>query len=91
MAVDQTSKQRNLASRLIAQAVSLESFLTQAEALVAQHPHAGEYKALTFEGTDLQHINGADLTTLIGGVEALLAWINEPGQFRRDIFRKVLP
>jgi len=91
MAVDQTSKQRNLASKLIQQAVSLESVLTQAEALVAQYPHAGEYKVLTFEGTDLQHINGADLITLIGGVEGLLAWINEPGQFRRDIFRKVLP
>ena len=90
MAIDQTSKQRNLASKLIAQAVSLESVLTQAEALVAQHPHAGEYKVLTFEG-ELKHIDGADLTTLIGGFEALLAWINEPGQFRRDIFRKVLP
>jgi len=91
MAVDQTSKQRNLATNLIQQAVALEAILTQAEALVAQHPLAGEYKVLTFEGTDLQHIDGADLSTLIAGFDALLAWINESGQFRRDIFRKVLP
>jgi len=89
--IDQTSKQRNLASRLIAQAVAFEDVLTNAQTLVDQYPHAGQYKALTFEGTDLQHIDGVDLITLIGGFDALLAWINEPGQFRRDIFRKVLP
>ena len=89
--IDQTSKQRNLASRLIAQAVAFEDVLTNAQTLVDQYPHAGQYKALTFEGTDLQHIDGVDLITLIGGFDALLEWINEPGQFRRDIFRKVLP
>ena len=89
--IDQTSKQRNLASRLIAQAVAFEDVLTNAQTLVDQYPHAGQYKALTFEGTDLQHIDGVDLITLIGGFDALLAWVNEPGQFRRDIFRKVLP
>jgi len=89
--IDQTSKQRNLASRLIAQAVALEDVLTNAQTLVDQYPHAGQYKALTFEGTDLQHIDGADLITLIGRFDALLAWIDEPGQFRRDIIRRVLP
>lgn len=91
MAIEQTSKQRNLASKLVAQAVVVEDLLTQAQSLVDQYPHAGEYKGATFEGTTLQHIDGADLITLIGGFNALLTWFNEPGKFRRDIFRKVLP
>lgn len=91
MALDQTSKQRNLASKLVAQAVIVEDLLADVDALVAQYPHAGEYKGATFEGTDLQHIDGVDLITLIGGFNALLTWFNEPGQYRRDIFRKVLP
>ena len=91
MAIVQTSKQRNLASKLVDQAVALEKVLTQVDALVKQYPHAGEFKGETFEGTALEHIDGADLITLIGAFDSLLNWFNEPGQFRRDIYRKVLP
>lgn len=91
MAIDQTAKQRNLASNLVNEAVNFEKVLTQAETLVAQYPHAGTYKGATFEATALAHIDGADLITLIGGFSALLEWINQPEEFRRDIFRKVIP
>lgn len=89
MAIDQTKKQLNLVDGLVTQATLLDDVLDEVASLIAQYAQAGTVQDATLLGSELKHIDAGDVTTLIGAFDALVTHMNEPGQYRRDIFRKV--
>ena len=87
MAIDQTEKQLNVASRLLTQAEAFSELLKQTQELVAEYAQAGTFTDPVFEGTALKHIMASDLATLVTRFNDILTYINASG--RRDILRKV--
>ena len=89
MAIDQTKKQLNLVDRLVTLATQLDDTLDQVAPLIAQTNQAGVIQDATLTNSELKHISAADVTTLIGAFDALVTHMDAPGEYRRDIFRKV--
>lgn len=88
MAINQTNKQLNIASKLVEQASVLDDAADEWASLVAQYFQAGTFTDATFESSgDLKHIAAADVTTMVTRLTELVTWLN--GSNRRDILRKV--
>lgn len=92
MAILQSDKQLNLAQRMVNAAVAFDDLLVDMEQMAEEFPHAGAMTDAIFETSgELRHVNANDIATLIAAFANLIGWIDEAGQFRRDIYRKVRP
>lgn len=87
MAIVQTDKQLNLASKMVTVGEKLDDLANEMTQLAAEWPQAGTVVDATLEGSSLKHINAADLATLITRFADLTTWLN--GSNRRDVLRKV--
>lgn len=87
MAINQTNKQLNIASKLVQQAAVLDDAADTWSSLVAQYFQAGTFTDAALEASgDLKHIAAADVTTLVTRFTDIVTWLN--GSNRRDILRK---
>lgn len=92
MAVDLSKKKQNLAVR----SLELATFLVDIEQRIEKNSKTHSNNAITYSEGDfdglpsLQHVDPADMATLLSGLTNLYNWLNEAGQFRMDIFYKVL-
>lgn len=87
MAIVQTDKQLNLASKMVTVGEKLDDLANEMTQLAAEWPQAGAIVDTTLEGSSLKHISAADLATLIIRFADLTTWLN--GSNRRDVLRKV--
>lgn len=92
MAVNLSKKKQNLAVR----SLELAKFVVDINGRIDKNSKTHTNNGITYTAGDfddlesLQHVDPADMATLLSGLAALNAWLNEAGQFRMDIFYKVL-
>lgn len=91
MAVVKTQKKQNLAVRAVALAKQIVELEEEMNLIGRQHVKDGiTYSAGDFDGLQsLQHIDPAEMSTLLSGFAGIRSFLNEAGQFRMDIFEKV--
>lgn len=84
MAIDQTNKRRDIVSRYVQLAATIDNLVDELLRVDGERLQAGEFDEAAFTGNE--HVDAADLANLATRYNALASVITAP--FARDILRK---